>query len=433
MKKSLFYLLLIVLIACNNKEKVKVEVSPKKLVPGNNIDIKISGLEPNSEYSIFLQALYHPDYTNYSEAIFISSEKGEIFIDKDKSIGGDFLGKDSLGLFYNISFKENPKDYLKVKQKFDISKNKLQNIIQVVKNDTLITSSKFEFIFLDKNVEAIEIRKDGIKADLFLANKSKNLVVVLGGSEGNNIGSSFLAKNLASNGFNTCAISYFLGENQQKKMTKIPLEIIDTTLAIVSEKMGGIDNLYLHGSSKGAELALVYASFHPEVKGVIGIAPSSVVWQSGNRSDFSTWTYNEKELDYLDYEFSGKALFDELGKPIYQHYYLSALENTPDSVKIKIENIKGDILLFSGKKDNLWPSAFMADMIEERLTKFDYNFEFHNYQYENVGHIIYLPYAPVYESKNIALGGNKKANAYAQLDSWNKILAYLKSKSMENN
>ena len=430
--KLVFLLLLSLLLACGSKNKVNIKISPKEIIQGDNVDILISGLKPFSEYKIVLQSIFDKKSNCYSEAFYVSNNKGEIDIDNFESVGGDFYGKDSLGLFYNIYARDEAPEYLLIKNRKEILPKKQQNFIQIVKDDNLIAKQSFELSILSKKVNHIKIREKGIKADLFLANKTKNLLMVFGGSEGDNEVSSFLAQVLASKGYNTCAISYFFAEGQQKKMTNIPLETIDKTLISVKREMGGIEELYIHGSSKGAELALLYASLNSTVNGVIAVSPSSVVLQSFNKSPHSTWTYKGKEVEYMQFNYDGKLKLDKYNRKIYAHYYFPFLEKVKDDAKIKVENIEGDIILFSGKDDLLWPSSYMADMISDRISENKNSFIFKNYQYENVGHYFYVPYLPTYWEKHYATGGIEKDNAYAQLDAWNKLLQYLESKSIRN-
>jgi len=59
-----------------------------------------------------------------------------------------------------------------------------------------------------------------------------------------------------------------------------------------------------------------------------------------------------------------------------------------EKASIKVENINGPILLFSGNDDKIWPSSKMADMIEKRLEKNEFKHPFQNIKYDNAGHSI---------------------------------------------
>lgn len=80
---------------------------------------------------------------------------------------------------------------------------------------------------------------------------------------------------------------------------------------------------------------------------------------------------NSSEINTLEYWENGLKKYDHVS-----------------AATIKVERIKGPILLFSGKNDSVWPSSLMADMIEKRINDSDFKFDFNNIQYENAGHLI---------------------------------------------
>ncbi|QNL22200.1 hypothetical protein HZR84_09700 [Hyphobacterium sp. CCMP332] len=59
-----------------------------------------------------------------------------------------------------------------------------------------------------------------------------------------------------------------------------------------------------------------------------------------------------------------------------------------EKATIKVEKINGPILLLSGKSDDVWPSAQMANMIEDRLKAFNLGQKVQNIQYDDAGHLI---------------------------------------------
>ena len=71
-------------------------------------------------------------------------------------------------------------------------------------------------------------------------------------------------------------------------------------------------------------------------------------------------------------------------------YWTNGLSDSVAVIKacIKVENINGPILLFSGVEDEVWPSSIMSDMIENRIKMNNFDFDFENIKYENAGHLI---------------------------------------------
>ena len=151
--------------------------------------------------------------------------------------------------------------------------------------------------------------------------------------------------------------------------------------------------IILMGASRNAELSLIIAATFPVlVSGVIAYAPSSVSWSntvlSYNSIDIkASWKYNGQDIPYVPMDRLSGGNSDTIETLNYWKNGLAKADYV-SKAHIKVENINGPVLLFSGINDKVWPSAFMADMLEERIEQSDYKFSFQNIKYENSGHLI---------------------------------------------
>ncbi len=147
------------------------------------------------------------------------------------------------------------------------------------------------------------------------------------------------------------------------------------------------------GASRNAELALVLGSMYPElISGVIAYAPSSVIWSNTvlpyNSDEIkASWMYNGAELPYVP---MNKIVGNNSNKITTLDYWKGGLEKEDkvELASIRVEQINGPILLLSGKADKVWPSAYMADKIEQRIKGHNFQYSFQNIQYDNAGHLI---------------------------------------------
>jgi hypothetical protein len=138
---------------------------------------------------------------------------------------------------------------------------------------------------------------------------------------------------------------------------------------------------------------LVIASLFSElVSGVVAYAPSSVSWSNTvlpfNSNELKpSWKYQEADIPFVPMD---KISGNDSNKIETLEYWKSGLAKTDfvAQAAIKVENINGPILLFSGMDDRVWPSAFMADMIEERVNQYNFKHGFQSIKYENAGHLI---------------------------------------------
>jgi len=125
---------------------------------------------------------------------------------------------------------------------------------------------------------------DGLDADFFYGTSTnpKMALVLLGGSEGGRYWSYHpeFIQELITEGFCVLSLPYFGTDNLPINLKGIPLEYFSKAFHWLSlqEKLV-IPNYYgLIGVSRGAELALLLGFRYSEVKGIIAIAPSSVVF-----------------------------------------------------------------------------------------------------------------------------------------------------------
>ena len=112
------------------------------------------------------------------------------------------------------------------------------------------------------------------------------------------------------------------------------------------------------------------ASYDPDYKAIVALAPSSVVWQ-GFPKDFSkimespsSWSKDGKGLSFVPY-----ISREEQNKLSINNRHAASLTNASAvrDALIKVEHIKSPILLLSGGEDKSWPSEEMANDICKRV------------------------------------------------------------------
>ena len=250
---------------------------------------------------------------------------------------------------------------------FEFSRVK-QNMKLKMKHFLLFLFSFVPVFTLSAAPQVLNVEQDGIVGHYYQqpANSHKQPVIVLGGSEGGI--PTKLAKVIAENGHPTLAVAYFKADTLPKELEKIPLAYFEKATAWLQQKHPAQKHITLVGWSKGAELALLIASRDTVFDRVIAIAPSSVVW-AGILADWQTvpgssWSQNEKELPFVAFNPTGpvEGLLD---------LYSQSLENRNDggSATIPVENIRGNVVLYSGGMDEIWPSSSMAVSICQRMTE----------------------------------------------------------------
>jgi hypothetical protein len=101
--------------------------------------------------------------------------------------------------------------------------------------------------------------------------------------------------------------------------------------------------------------------------------------------------------------------------------------------RIRVEHIAGPVLLLSGTDDGFWPSSEMADSIVRRMQAATHRHPVAHLRYDGAGHSIQFPFVPTTRivkphavaRVDLTAGGTPQANAYANADSWPKVVSFL--------
>ena len=246
-----------------------------------------------------------------------------------------------------------------------------------------------------EGVILLPVDEDGLEADFFYrkSDRPQKAVILLGGSEGGRIWSyrpEFIQE-LTTRGFCVLSLPYFATNSLPKAHRGIPLEYFQKAFQWLASQGKRVihDDYALIGVSRGAELALLLASRYPEVKAVIAIDPSSVVWLG--TVDYlgmqhSAWSEKGMELPFVKIPYSLASIIGMISQRSTR-VFEKALQDTRQvkNASIPAENIQAPILLVSFKRDQVWPSPLMCGQIVERLQKSHFQFYYEHADYDG-GH-----------------------------------------------
>lgn len=414
-----------------------IRIKPSnKVLMGTFININLEGLPQNK--NITLHA-YRRNWQglNYSFACFKTDSKGQIQLNKTKPVLATYSGVDSLGIFWSMTTPT----YINEALPFEI-KNLILNTIylHLEVDGKVISTNELQLITQTPDINCEEIRNKDLVANLYYPKNKQNLpfMIMLGGAEGGIDGVDDYAKIISSHGYAVLALGYFNMENLPKTLQRIPVEYFFNAIDRAKEKPF-IDTarIGIIGGSKGGEAALLIASMRKDIKGVVAVVPSNVVWQgipNGISSIKSSWTLNGKELPFLKASYSFSFLFKFLGNSkqvemceLFKTIYTEDKSKIEPAL-IKVEKINGPILLIAGKDDKRWYSYHMCQMVKDRLDSLKFEHPVHGLYYDHVGHQVFGPHlTPIINNKydHLALGGKDSENAAAQIDSWNKTIEFL--------
>lgn len=249
--------------------------------------------------------------------------------------------------------------------------------------------------------------------------KYDNIVAIfLGGSEGG-FPKLFNFNFYRKLGLSCLSISYFKTKYSQQNFEKVDLNKLYNSIKTSLKEFNLYDQrIIVMGYSKGAELSLLLGSLFNEIKGVLTINPSNLIFQSPysllKNHMSSSWIYNGEEIPYV--ELDHEKFKQSKNKHLYDLYNKAFTSDYRQDAIIKVEKINGPILLLSGKEDIVWPSSVMSCCIIDRLKEYNFKFWNKSLSYQNAGHT----FIPFY-----GLGGNFMGNLKARINMKKYIVKFL--------
>jgi hypothetical protein len=237
-------------------------------------------------------------------------------------------------------------------------------------------------------IVATALTCDGLNADCFYrpSNKPRKALILLGGSEGGKSWSSQTPhlEELVDAGYYVLSVAYFGAEGLPRGLRAIPLEYFAKLFRWLSVQEAVVpDDYVLMGVSRGAELALLLASVYPQVKAVVAIAPSSVVFPGPPTGildalggQHSAWSLGGQEVPFLrvPYSFATlRALVSGKRTRMFEKAFSNA--RGVEKAAIRAEKARGPVLLVSFTRDQIWPSTFMSEQLTRRLAANGFGFQ----------------------------------------------------------
>lgn len=287
--------LLAVLFAAGLSQNARAQqftVSPASpILLGDPVAIVLSGVEPNKEIKVSAERVVVNAETGKrrffrSEATFLADGGGRVDVAKAASLRGSYKGVDPRGLFWSMSPAPDdvPAERALPEMRLTASAG----------DSKAIASGSVSFVSAlpEVKTEKIEAFPGAVFATLGGAQK-RPAIILLGGSEGGAMVTRGAAP-LASHGFAVLALPYYSPKDWQSGKAEIPslpeafadiavdrLNEARTWLQARADVDGA--RIAIHGTSKGAEFALLAGVHLGWPSSIVAIVPTDVVWRAGGR------------------------------------------------------------------------------------------------------------------------------------------------------
>lgn len=415
----------------------KIETEKDEYMIDEPLNIRVYTPEPGQQVTIRMELTDDETRTFHSQADFISDESSEIDLNTAVPMSGGYQHADGSGLLWSMTGKKGGQDDYFVKK----SDEDLEVDIYVMTEDEILATAVVTLKFKDDSTGMFEIEEPDIKGRLYAPAEDGNYpsVMILGGSDGGN--EAHAASFLAGKGYLVLALSYFNDEGLGEHLEKVDMEYFKKASDYLAGHAKSNGKVNLIGYSKGGELALLLGRTFNSYQSIVAGAASNYLTSGMKGGIFAPvpgWMMDGEPLPYLKMKFPVSFMISTITNYIRKRpmYFLdiwkkSLSRKNSSEYKIEVAEIEAPLLIVSGGKDKLWPSAaFSEEIKKERDNEGDIYLT-----YENAGHFIAFPYSfhqlPSIVHMNldgmvIDFGGTKQDNAEAAKTALTEILTFLK-------
>ena len=383
------------------------------------IPIVISGLPPGHTATVRLRGgQYLGQWA--SSARFTVGPDGVVDLGRMPSTGGDYHGVDAMGLFWSARHDPDARR-APAGPPPAIAQNPPPQAWKLTAevDGSVVAETTVQRRAVAADVNVTMVRENGLVGAFYQppGEGRHPAVIVLTGSGGGLPPATTQAGGLASRGYAVLALAYFAAEGLPPSLSRIPLEYFGKALVwLAAQPSVDPSRIGVLGISRGGELALLLGSAYPQIRTVVAYVPSNVVWPGCcDARNVPSWTVNGQPLAFVS-----RATHDFLAT---------------ERATIRVERIKGAVLLISGRQDGVWSSTEMSEQVMARLRRNQFPYAYKHLAYDGAGHgILGRPYTSTMDINNarhpltgqlMHLGGTPEGTAHAREDSWRQTLAVL--------
>lgn len=187
-----------------------------------------------------------------------------------------------------------------------------------------------------------------------------------------------------------------------------PLERFGAAIKFLKDR--GIKKIGIAGASTTGMLALVAASYYPDITLTIAMSPSDFIMEGFYRDDRdgmrerpgdgeSSVSWNGEPLPYLPYAYRHPEYWKKIeqegkaGKDLIasRELFDESERRHPlqEDEMIKVENIKGQIVFVGAEDDVLWDTCRYIRRMEERLAGKPHDCKYLSLMYEHGTHFVF--------------------------------------------
>ncbi|XP_021340970.1 bile acid-CoA:amino acid N-acyltransferase-like isoform X1 [Mizuhopecten yessoensis] len=409
-------------------EGMKLSVHPHEVMVDERVSVQVSGLAANQRVTVYSSIKSGKGEVFASCGCYQAEKDGTVDLERTPALSGTYTGTDGMGFIWSMRPAPGQRSGLRLVQT-DVTKPQLVNIsihsghhslsdlCKGHSNPPLVTGVLPRW-YKSCDVSRIPVTSGRLRGTLFLPKGPGPFpgLIDMYGTGGGIM--EYRAALLASRGFAVLALPFFGYQDLQKSFSDLDLNYFKEAVTFLDThthvQSGGLGIIAI---SKGAELGQFIAIHCPVIKAIVSINGMPYLSFSPIHDGHITYP-NAIELDLALYDHTEEGICSKTG-----HCF-----DTSKFFKVWESDVK--ILSIIGSDDmNVHPDLHQLQVGCFPAHKQN-NIEL--VVYEGAGHLIEPPFSPHCRASyikmlgtNLVWGGNPVDHAYAQEDSWRRILHFL--------
>ncbi|XP_071348777.1 acyl-coenzyme A thioesterase 1-like isoform X1 [Trachinotus anak] len=402
-----------------------------RLLPGARclfdepVQVKVSGLRSRQVVALRARSTDERGMVFTSSATYRADGSGEIDLNRDPSLRGNYVGVEPMGLLWSM----RP---VTLHKKFQIKNSLNPHVVKFSVHEEegegrMLAEATNERFLIGDGVIRRPIKEGNIRGVLFTPPGRGPFPAVLdlyllGGAL-----SEKRASLLASRGFVVLSVVAFGSDDMPRNIKEVHLDYFEEAVQFLKkqDKVGskGVGVITL---SKTGDVALSMSTYLPDVE--------ATVWINGCCANTALPLYYRKKqiLPALMFDIS-KIIPTESGASMVKYGVNNPLAEENKATLVPIERAKGHFLFAAAEDDLNWDSkAYMDEMVERLKHHGKENFE--SVSYPGAGHFLEPPYEPYCPSsfhwlvgKPVLWGGEPRSHAAAEVHLWKKIQEFFRA------
>ncbi|CAL8386321.1 peroxisomal succinyl-coenzyme A thioesterase isoform X1 [Gadus morhua] len=408
-----------------------LSVHPSRGLVDEKFRVEVENLPPACP--VTLHCLHRSEDQDHWEAFghYCSDHSGTVKVSEDESFGGTYSGREHMGLLWSMRPVPGSRRGLRLrKTRVDFPMTLLISVYRGhltagFRELPPVASVVAERWYMAPGVKRIAVEERGVTGTFFIPPGPGPFPGVLDMWGGGGGLVEYRSALLASHGFASMALKYIDPGDTPTDMAmgyfETAFQIIQDHPQVTSDRVG------ILGLSFGTSVALTLAAYSQisRPRCCVGISGSHAYPINRPVAElFGEMGMNEKKMKR-----------DEEDNVIMRNLILPIA--TDPAKKVDVGRIECPLLLVNGDDDQNWATTESAEDIANMMSVAGNKHLLTTLTYPKAGHLIEPPFTPHIRASNFIVqhskekvimlwGGEPKAHAVAQEDSWKRILNFLK-------